>query len=424
MEISVYGAGFAGLTTAACLSNLGHNVICIDIDKEKINLLREGKIPFFEPGLQELVEKNQLHGNLKFSSDGEDGLNSKIIFNCVGTPSKENGSANLNYIFQVVNLLSKKKSYGVLVNKSTVPPGTAKECQSKLSNVEVVSNPEFLKEGSSVHDFTHPDKIVIGGKSERAKKLLKEVYKGLDKPYLKILDTSWETAEIIKYANNSFLATKISFINEIANICEVAGGDVKEVSKALGMDYRISSKFLDAGIGYGGFCFPKDVRALVDTAKKRGYEAKLLNEVNEVNERQKKVIISKIRDNFHSVKEKTFTIWGLAFKPKTSDVREAVSLVIIKELLKMGVNVKVYDPVAIKEVKKIFGNCVVYCNSLSESVKNSSGVIVATEWDEFREVDFLEIGNLMDERYVFDGRNIYEPRLVRDAGFEYFGVGR
>ena len=432
MKISVYGAGFVGLTTAACLANIGHKVICLDIDSKKIDLLKNNKIPFYEPGLLELIELNQQKERLFFSGNLQDGLASEVIFNCVGTPSKLDGSADLTAVFQVVDFLAKNKIFFdnrescVFINKSTVPPGTAAECQKKFSGtvVEVVANPEFLKEGSAVQDFTHPDKIVIGGNSREAKNIVKEIYAGMERSYLKIIDTDWETAEIIKYANNAFLATKISFINEIANICSVLGGDIKEVSRAIGMDYRIGPKFLHAGLGYGGFCLPKDVKALIHTAKSQGYNASLLKEVDLLNERQKKLIISQIKSEFSSFENKTFTIWGLTYKPQTSDIREAVSISMISELLSLGAKVKVYDPMAQGEAKKIFADKVIYCNSLSESVAESSGLIIATEWDEFRGIDLMEIGTAMKEKFLFDGRNIYEPKTAKEAGFRYFGVGR
>lgn len=427
MKISVYGAGFVGLTTAACLANIGHEVVCIDCDAHKINQLITGKIPFYESGLQELITLNVTKGRLKFSPQETAGVNAEVIFNCVGTPSGKDDSADLKFVFQVVDLMAKNsKDYCVLVNKSTVPPGTARQCQERLAatTVEVVSNPEFLKEGCAVYDFTHPDKIVIGASSDKAKKLIKEVYAGFDRSYLKIVETDWETAELIKYANNSFLATKISFINELANICERVGGDIKEVSKAIGMDYRIGSKFLHAGLGYGGSCFPKDLRALIYTANKYGYDASLLKAVNHINEKQKRLIINKINTVFPSVANKIFTIWGLTYKPKTSDIREAVSIVMITELLSLGAKVKVYDPIALEEVRKLFEDKITYCSSLVESVLESSGLIIGTEWDEFRGVNLLEIGALMKEKFLFDGRNIYEPKLAQKAGFVYQGIGR
>ncbi|MBS3139750.1 UDP-glucose/GDP-mannose dehydrogenase family protein [Candidatus Woesearchaeota archaeon] len=427
MNISVYGAGFVGLTAAACLANIGHQIICIDSDNHKINLLKTGKIPFYEPGLQELTSLNAAKGRLTFSTDGIAGANAEVIFNCVGTPPKENHSADLKFVFQVVDIIAKhSKNYSVLVNKSTVPPGTARMCQEKLlaTPVEVVSNPEFLKEGCAVYDFTHPDKIVIGSSSDKAKKTVREMYAGFERSYLKIFETNWETAELIKYANNAFLATKISFINEIANICERVGGDIKDLSTAIGMDYRIGSKFLHAGLGYGGSCFPKDIKALIHTANDCGYEASLLKAVNTINERQKLVIVDKIKKTFPSLADKVFTIWGLAYKPKTSDIREAVSQVMISKLISLGAKIKVYDPIALEEAKLVLGKKVTYCGSLQESLIGSNGLIIATEWDEFRGADLPEMAKIMNEKFIFDGRNIYDPKIAAEAGFKYYGIGR
>ncbi|HLC52001.1 MAG TPA: UDP-glucose/GDP-mannose dehydrogenase family protein [Candidatus Nanoarchaeia archaeon] len=425
MKISIYGTGFVGLTTGACLANLGHEVICIDIDKDKINKLNQNIIPFYEPSLKELVELGKIKGRLKFTTDTTSGINSEIIFNCVGTPQMEDGSANLSYVFAVVNSLANliiKPT--IFINKSTVPAGTARKCQELFKDklVKVVSNPEFLKEGNAVYDFMHPDKIVVGTSDQEAREVLRNVYSGLERPYLKILETEWETAEIIKYANNSFLATKISFINEIANICDALGGEIKTVAKALGMDYRISPKFLNAGLGYGGECFPKDVRALISTAREHGYSAKLLEEVHQVNERQKRVLVNKILKHYSEAA--TLAIWGLTFKPKTSDTREAVSLVMIRELSSAGFKLRVYDPIANEEVKKIFGDSIIYCQSAEEAAEGSDGIALVTEWDEFRGVNFSKLGETMKTKVLFDGRNIYEPSIIKKSGFTYYGVGR
>lgn len=434
MKISIFGTGYVGLVTGACLANLGHKVLCADIDENKIKTLENGNIPFYEPGLKELVTKNKEKGRLKFTTDVILAVKfGEVIFNCVGTPSKEDGSADLSYVFSVAENVAKfSEEYKILINKSTVPPGTAEKCQKIILNtnansqVEVVSNPEFLKEGAAVYDFNHPDKIVIGTKSERAKILMRRVYTGRVRSYIPILETDWETAEMIKYANNSFLATKISFINEVANICDKVGADVKIVSQAMGLDYRISPKFLHAGIGYGGSCFPKDVRALVNTAKEKGYGAKFLNMVDQINEKQKEVLIEKIKSRFgENLTGKKFTIWGLSFKPKTSDIREAPALVIIEELLKLGAKINVYDPIAIEEVKTIFGDKISYHSKASCSTIGSSAIILVTEWDEFRNANFVELGKEMVEKVIFDGRNIYEPDLIKEEeGFEYYGVGR
>ena len=332
------------------------------------------------------------------------------------------------------------QEYKVLVNKSTVPPGTAKKCDDLIkartaqSEIAVVSNPEFLAEGKAVYDFTHPDKIVVGAGTSRAFEALRKVYTGRVRTYIPIVETDWETAELIKYANNAFLATKISFVNEIANICDKVGADVKIVAQAMGLDYRIGPKYLHAGVGYGGSCFPKDVRALSKVAEERGYSASLLHEVDALNKRQRILFMEKIKKRFPDLSGKTVTVWGLSFKPKTNDIREAPSLEIVRSLLAAGAYVCVCDPVAIPEVQLLLGaefqdqaqfqRQLQYCSSLQESVKGSSAIVLMTEWDEFRNVNFSVLGQEMKERVIFDGRNIYEPELVKEDGFEYYGVGR
>jgi UDPglucose 6-dehydrogenase len=433
MKIGIFGTGYVGLVTGACLANLGHEILCCDINKEKIENLQKGIISFYEPNLKETMIHNVHKKRLSFTTNIKETVDfGEVIFNCVGTPNKEDGSCDLQFVYNVTRSVGEyAQGYKLLANKSTVPPGTARKCQdiikitNRSSQVEVISNPEFLKEGSAVYDFTHPDKIVVGAKNNSAFSILRKVYTGRVRTYIPFLETYWETAEMIKYANNSFLATKISFINEIANICDVVGADVKLISQALGMDYRISPKFLNPGIGYGGSCFPKDVRALANAAKEKGYIANLLNEVDLLNERQKSRLFEKVKQKFNqNLQGKTFTIWGLSFKPKTSDIREASSLVIIQKLLEHGATVKVHDPVALEEVKVLFKNQIVYCNTLKESVEDSSGILLITEWDDYRNVPFIELGKFMKEKNLFDGRNIYEPEIVIDEGFEYYGVGR
>ena len=432
MNISIFGTGYVGLVTGACLANLGHTVLCVDIDEKKIALLQEGHIPFFEPGLKELVIKNKEKNKLSFTTNVEKGVQfSEAIFNCVGTPGKEDGSADLRYVFQVAENVGRfAKQFKVLINKSTVPPGTAQQCAyliqkiNPLTEVEVVSNPEFLAEGKAIYDFDHPDKIVIGTNSESAFTLIRKIYQGRMRTYIPIMQTNWETAEMIKYANNSFLATKISFINEIANLCDKVGADVTVVAQAMGMDQRIGPKFLHAGIGYGGSCFPKDVRALHHLAQEFNYEAQLLPAVDRLNEKQKLFLLPKIKEKFPSLSGVSLTILGLSFKPKTSDIREAPAIYLIKELLKEKVTLNVYDPIALEETKALFKEQLHYCTTITEAVQGSSGIIVATEWDEFRTLNFSELGKNMKEKVVFDGRNMYEPELIREEGFVYYGVGR
>ena len=432
MNITIAGTGYVGLVTGACLANLGHSIRCGDIDSHKISLLEKGDIPFYEPGLKELVLQNKEKGRLTFSTNIPEAIAfGEVIFNCVGTPGKEDGSADLQYVFSVAENVGKfAQGNKLLINKSTVPPGTARQCHllikkiNPLTEVEVVSNPEFLAEGKAVYDFTHPDKIVVGAQTSKAFSIIRKIYTGRVRMYIPVVETDWETAEMIKYANNSFLSTKISFINEIANICDTIGADVRIVAQALGMDYRINPKFLQAGIGYGGSCFPKDVRALYHVAREKGYDAKLLKEVDALNTRQRTILLHKIQQRWENIEGKTLTIWGLSFKPKTSDIREAPALTIITELLKRGAKIKVSDPIALPEVQALFGDQITYCHNIQDSVQNSSAIILLTEWDEFRNVHFSEIGKEMAEKVMFDGRNIYEPELMNDEGFEYYGVGR
>ncbi len=433
MKIAIFGTGYVGLVTGACLASLGHEIICVDIDEKKVQQLKEGKIHFFEPGLKELVTKNVEKNRLTFTSDAKSAVHfADTIFNCVGTPSNSDGSADLQYVFSVAQTVARyADGHKLLINKSTVPPGTAQHCQTiihesnPLSEVEVVSNPEFLAEGKAVHDFTHPDKIVVGAKTAKAFSLLRRIYTGRARTYIPVLETDWETAETIKYANNSFLATKISFVNELANICDKVNADVKIVTQAMGLDYRINPRFLNPGIGYGGSCFPKDVRALIHTAKEKGYDAHLLREVDALNERQKQYLLHKVKAKFgQTLTGHRFTVLGLSFKPQTSDLRESPALVLVKELLTHGADVTVYDPIAHSEAQEVLGSKVKYASSIADSTIDSSAIFLATEWDEFRNINFVELGKAMKHKVVFDGRNIYEPELVAEEGFEYFGVGR
>jgi len=433
MKISIFGTGYVGLVTGASLANLGHEILCVDIDAEKINKLNQGIVPFFEPGLKKLVQQNTERKRLIFTTNTEEAVEfGEVIFNCVGTPSNDDGSANLKYIFQVAESIGKYiDKYKVIINKSTVPPGTARKVHQIIKNqnpnikFDVVSNPEFLREGSAIRSFNYPDKIVFGSDSEEAIRIMKKVYSGRLRMYLPIVETDWETAELIKYANNTFLATKISFINEIANLCDKVGADVKIIAMALGLDYRISPRFLNAGVGYGGSCFPKDVKALVHTARQHNYTAKLFEEVIALNERQKSILINKIENVFqNNLQGKTFGIFGLSFKPDTDDMREAPSINIINRLLEKGAKVKAYDPQAMEQAKKIFGDKIVYCNSPEEAAQDSHALVAVTEWNEFRNLNLVEIKKTMKDNKLFDGRNIYEPELAQEDGFEYYGMGR
>lgn len=432
MKITIFGTGYVGAVSGASLASLGHQVLSVDIDAQKITALQRGEISFYEPGLPELILEMKKNGRLHFSPSLEEGVHfGEVLFNCVGTPSREDGSADLQAIWSVTRLVATQSSgYKILVNKSTVPPGTARKCQQLIreinpaADIDVLANPEFLKQGNAVYDFSHPDKVIIGSSSPRAVDKMRQVYLGLLRMYVPFLTMNWETAEMVKYANNAFLATKISFINEIANLCGVVGAEVREVAKAIGTDYRIGPKFLNAGLGYGGSCFPKDVRALIQTAREKGYTAKLLQEVHDLNERQQLLFAPLIIQKLREVKGTTATLWGLSFKPKTNDLRGAPALKLIRALLPHGVTVKVYDPVAMPEAKEIFADTLVYCHSLEESVKDSNLLVLVTEWDEFRNVDFTTLGKLMKTKIIFDGRNIYEPALLREQGFTYYGVGQ
>ena len=438
MKIAIFGTGYVGLVTGASLANLGHQVTCVDIDEEKIRILKSGKVPFHEPGLPTLVKKNVEKGRLTFTTDAKTSVEAcDAVFNCVGTPGKADGSANMDYVHKVAETVARyANNYKIIVNKSTVPPGTAAKCQEIVEQVnpdalvEVVSNPEFLREGAAVHDFAHPNKIVIGARDRRAFGILRKIYTGRVRTYIPFIETNWETAELIKYANNAFLATKISFINELANISDTVGADIRLISQAMGLDERISPKFLQPGIGYGGSCFPKDVRALVHTAKLNGYHAQLLESVDQLNEKQKHKFMDTVQEKFgNDLTGKTFTIWGGSFKPKTSDIREASSLTLIHNLISKGARVRVHDPIAMDEMKKHFNNHeqkerISYHHNVKESSQGSSAIFLATEWDDFRNIDFAEHAEGMENRIVFDGRNIYEPEFVKEDGFEYFGVGR
>lgn len=432
MNITVFGTGYVGLVTGACLAKLGNSIICVDVDQQKINSLQQGKVPFYEPGLNDLVQQMIKKERLSFTTNASKGVDhGEIIFNCVGTPDTGKGSADLRYIFTVAETVGKfAKERKVLVNKSTVPPGTARKCFEIIKKVnpgtklEVVSNPEFLKEGNAIYDFDHPDKIVIGAQSSYASQKMRKLYMGRTRTYIPLVETNWETAELIKYANNAFLSMKISFINEIANISDLYGANVSTIAQAIGMDYRISPKFLQAGVGYGGSCFSKDIRALYTAAGERGYEASLLKETNLSNERQKLILLPKILESLKQHGGNTISIWGLSFKPKTDDLRESPAILLIKELLKHEVNIRAYDPVAIPGAKTQLGDSITYCSSIESSVMESDGIVLMTEWDEFRNVNFSLLGKRMRHRVIFDGRNIYDPSFIKEEGFVYEGIGR
>jgi UDPglucose 6-dehydrogenase len=436
MKIAVVGTGYVGLVTGACLSDVGIEVTCIDIDAKKIENLNKGVLPIYEPGLEEIVERNTQAGRLNFSTSLAESIKGcDVVFIAVGTPPGEDGSADLKYVLAVASQIGENiEDYLVVVTKSTVPVGTATKVKKAVQDAldkrsscvsfDVASNPEFLKEGAAIDDFQRPDRIVIGIESQRAEDVMRKLYK----PFLlnghPIIFMDIPSAEMTKYAANAMLATKISFMNDIANLCEIMGADVNLVRKGIGSDPRIGNKFIYPGIGYGGSCFPKDVKALVKTAKENGYSMRILQAVEEVNESQKSVLVGKILNHFNSsVKGKTFALWGLSFKPKTDDMREAPSLVIIDMLIKAGANIVAYDPVAIHEAKKIIGDQISYSSKPDSALADADALIIATEWPEFRSPDFNLMKKLMKGHVIFDGRNIYDPVEMKELGFEYYCIG-
>jgi len=429
MKITVAGSGYVGLVTGACFAELGNDVTCVDIDKEKIRKLNDNIMPIYEPGLDQIVKRNRKEKRLAFTTDLKDAIKkSEIVFICVGTPPKENGEADLSYVENVARAIAEvMDSYKVIVEKSTVPVQTGEDVQKTIkaynihkSDFDVVSNPEFLREGSAVDDFMKPDRIVIGCESEKAKQMMKKLYEPLKAP---ILFTDIKSAEIIKHASNSFLATKISFMNAIANICELTGADVEKVAEGMGLDKRIGRQFLNAGIGYGGFCFPKDAEAFIRIAEKIGYDFKLLKATQEINNDQKKNFAKKVGKALWVVKGKTIGILGLAFKPNTDDMRFAPSVDIIQDLQKEGAKIKAYDPEAMEKAKQILKG-IDYCKDPYETVKDADALLILTEWNEFKELDMEKVRNAMKHKLIIDGRNIYNPVEMKKLGFHYISIGR
>ncbi|MGF7139754.1 UDP-glucose dehydrogenase family protein [Roseimarinus sediminis] len=437
MKISVIGTGYVGLVSGTCIAETGVDVACVDIDDNKIERLKNGEIPIYEPGLQEIFNKNKEKGRLWFTTSIEESLkDTDAIFIAVGTPPDEDGSADLKYVLGVAAEIGRHiDHYMVVITKSTVPVGTSqkvkaailKELELRGANVpfDVASNPEFLKEGNAVEDFLRPDRIVVGVESEKAKKVIKKLYK----PFLlnghPILFMDILSSEMTKYAANSMLATKISFMNEMANLCELVGANVDAVRKGIGSDPRIGNKFIYPGTGYGGSCFPKDVQALIRTADSMGFSLDVLKAVELVNNRQKSVLVSKIKQHFNGqLKGLKFAVWGLAFKPKTDDMREAPSLVIIDALLSEGAEVSAYDPVAMNEGKRILGNKINFANDEYDACIDADALILVTEWPEFRLPNFRVLGKLLKSKTIFDGRNIYDPDEMKDMNFSYYSIGR
>ena len=432
MKVSIVGTGYVGLVAGACFAETGNDVICVDNDERKLKILKKGKSPTFEPGLTDFLKRNMAEKRLSFTSDLEMAVKkTDVIFLALPTPQAEDGSADLQHVLDVAKKIAKyMNGYKIIVNKSTVPVGTSDKVkeimrQGTTHEFDVVSNPEFLKEGAAVNDFLKPERVVVGSRSPKAILVMQDLYAPFVRTGNPLIVMDERSAELTKYAANSFLATKISFINDVANLCERVGADVDMVRKGMGTDPRIGSQFLFPGVGYGGSCFPKDVSALLHTARAQNYSLRVLHAVEEVNKEQKLVIVEKVRKHYNrSLKGLTLAVWGLSFKPNTDDTREAPALVIINALLKEGVRLKVHDPVANEEVKKKLGKAVKYCRSNYDAVKGADGLIVVTEWNEFRRPDFDRMKSLMTSPVVFDGRNIYDPKIMREKGFTYYGIGR
>ena len=440
MKITVVGTGYVGLVGAACLAEVGNHVLGLDVNAEKIRILKEGGIPIHEPGLLEIVRRNVENGRLSFTTNIKDAVHfGEVQFIAVGTPPDEDGSADLQYVTEAARNIGRfMTSEKVIVDKSTVPIGTGDKVRAavteelKKRNVDihysVVSNPEFLKEGAAVEDFMRPDRIVIGTEDLKAIEVMKQVYAPFQRNHERLVVTNLRSAELIKYAANSMLATRISFMNELANLAEIVGADIEMVRQGIGSDPRIGYHFLYPGCGYGGSCFPKDVKALIKTAKDvAGFDLKLLKAVEEVNDLQKFVLPKKIKKQFgESLKGKHFALWGLAFKPNTDDMREASSRVLIDELIKVGATITAYDPVAMDEGKRIFKDekNITFADTQDEALKNADALIIVTEWTEFRSPDFALIKASLKSPMIFDGRNLYDPKAVRALGFNYFPIGR
>lgn len=437
MNIAIVGTGYVGLVSGTCFAEMGVDVTCVDIDQKKIEKLIQGQIPIYEPGLEEMVLRNYKEGRLHFTTDITTCLDDvEIVFSAVGTPPDEDGSADLRYVLEVARSVGRNMNhYLVLVTKSTVPVGTAQKVKAAIQEeldkrgvdipFDVASNPEFLKEGAAIKDFMSPDRVVVGAESERARELMSRLYRPLLLNNFRVIFTDIPSAEMIKYAANSMLATRISFMNDIANLCELVGADVNMVRKGIGSDSRIGSKFLYPGCGYGGSCFPKDVKALIKTAEKSGYSMSVLKAVEEVNDNQKSVIFNKLSKYYQGeLKGRTIALWGLAFKPETDDMREATSLVTIELLLQAGCSVKVYDPVAMDECRRRVGDMVEYATDMYDAVLNADALLLLTEWKQFRLPSWGVLKKTMNEAVIIDGRNIYDPLELEEKGFMYSCIGR
>ena len=433
MHIGIIGTGYVGLVTGACFAEFGVFVTCVDKDEKKVKSLRKGVVPFYEPGLDELVKRNLKNGRLRFSTKIQDAVESSLaIFIAVGTPPRGDGSADMSYVEEVAAEIAREiTSYKVIVTKSTVPVGTGERIREIISkklteriDFDIVSNPEFLREGAAIEDFMRPNRVVLGASSQQAVAILKDLYRPLYLIETPFVITNIETAELIKYASNSFLAVKISFINELSGLCEKVGADVQMVAKGMGLDHRIGPKFLHTGPGYGGSCFPKDTRALLSIAERSGSDLGVVRSAVTANERQLAFMIDKIRKGMGGIKGKTLAVLGLSFKPNTNDMREAPSVFIIESLLKEKGSVRAFDPVAMPDAKKDFGRRIHFAKGVYDCVKGADGVVIITEWNEFRNLELARIKKLLKKPNFFDLRNIYEPEKMKKLGFKYFSVGR
>ena len=436
MNIAIVGTGYVGLVSGACFSEMGVNVTCVDVDAKKIENLNNGIIPIYEPGLEEMVHKNVAGGRLHFTTDLTMCLNNvEVVFSAVGTPPNEDGSADLRYVLEVARTIGRNiNNYVLVVTKSTVPVGTAQKVKTAIQEelymrgldieFDVASNPEFLKEGNAIDDFMKPNRVVVGVESNRSQTIMERLYKPFMMNNYRMIFTDVPSAEMIKYAANAMLATRISFMNDIANLCEIVGADANMVRKGIGSDARIGSKFLYPGCGYGGSCFPKDVKALIKTASINGYEMQVLKAVEVVNEKQKTILFTKLNKHFAgNLKDKTITLWGLAFKPETDDMREAPSLILIDLLIKAGCKVKVYDPISMGECKNRIGDTITYCNEMYDAALDTDALLLVTEWKEFRVPSWAVLQKTMNQLVIVDGRNIYERKEVEENGFSYYCIG-
>lgn len=437
MKITVVGTGYVGLVSGACFSDVGIEVVCVDVDQKKIENLKNGIMPIYEPGLEEIVVRNYQSGRLQFSTNLAEAIKgSDVAFIAVGTPPGEDGSADLKYVLAVADEIGRSMTdFIVVATKSTVPVGTGKKVQGAIQaaldergsdlTFAVASNPEFLKEGAAVEDFLRPDRIVIGVENERAEQIMRRLYKPFQLSGDRMIYMDIPSAEMTKYAANSMLATKISFMNDIANLCELVGANANMVRKGIGSDSRIGTKFIYPGIGYGGSCFPKDVKAIIRTAREYGYNLRVLQSVEDVNEAQKEVLFKKVVNHFENdLKGKTFAIWGLSFKPNTDDMREAPAIVIIDQLLAAGAQVKAYDPIAMKEAQEHYiGDKITYCENAYEACVDADALLLVTEWSEFRIPSWNVLSKLLKNKLVFDGRNIYDPAYLKELGFTHHGIG-